>query len=419
MALLAQSTKIWRLRYDPKRSFTDYLDHRHIVEAAKALSAGHLVAFPTETVYGLGANAFSESASSKIFVAKGRPSDNPLIVHISERHQLADWILSGAATPEQRAQRIDPLLTALMDAFWPGPLSIIFEYECSDGDALDDSKAVICRKVRGDGRLRSVAVRMPSHPVARALISSAGCPVAAPSANTSGRPSPTNGQHVAHDLEGAIFGILDCGETMCCDVGLESTVIKLDRSRSGKRVVILRPGGVTKEAMDRVLQPQFEGVAVVDCKEVVAERRQHQNGGQHIVEAPGMKYRHYAPRKPLYLVADRGLFADVHWYFKLKGQLENVAFIVTAQNALASATSTAGNVVVIGDGDDLSGIAANLFAVLRRIDDGEQYQRIKVIFSECFEERGIGVAVMNRLQKAAQQNRLIEGIADLQSITLQ
>ena len=199
-------------------------DEASVREAAEILKSGGLVAFPTETVYGLGANAFNAEAVLSVFTAKGRPADNPLIVHIYERSQL-DEICD-----------IPPRAPALMDAFWPGPLTILFP-----------RKPVIPDVVTAG--LSTVAVRMPSHPVALSLLKTSGLPVAAPSANRSGRPSPTTAMHVMEDMKGIIPMILDGG---ACEIGLESTVLDL----SNEKPVILRPGGITKSMLEEVLHEE-------------------------------------------------------------------------------------------------------------------------------------------------------------------
>eukprot|EP01083_Nonionella_stella_P006193 17998_1 len=396
-------TKIWKIKSEKDLSFDDYLKNTSIKEAGDALRSGHLIGFPTETVYGLGANAFSNIASNKIFVAKGRPSDNPLIVHISETSQLTEWILN----PIQSNTNIHPVIETLIQSFWPGPLSIVFPYICDARQSADETTKVICPTVRGGGQLQSVAVRMPSNQIARALITLAGCPIAAPSANISGRPSPTNGKHVITDMKHKIYGILDCGE-VSCDVGLESTVIKMDEAND--RIVILRPGGVTRSMMIDAIGTD-SGIDIVYSKDVMQVMEDTN------VEAPGMKYRHYAPKKPLYLVQNSDLFADMFWFYKGQNKQDSVVFIVSKQNAL-SARDNNTNVLIIGDANHLDEIAANLFIILRKIDDEEQYKNIKVIFCETFENNDIGVAIMNRLEKASQTNKIIKNMIDLHSIAL-
>ncbi|MCL6454670.1 MAG: threonylcarbamoyl-AMP synthase [Alicyclobacillus sp.] len=223
-------------------------------EPAQRLRAGGVVAFPTETVYGLGGNAWDDAACRKIFAAKGRPADNPLIVHIADRNELAGVTSAADCLPSP--------LVRLLDAFWPGPLTIILP-----------AHPQIAPSVRPGGE--TVGVRMPSHPVARALIRQAGCPLAAPSANSSGRPSPTTAAAVVDDLEGRIDGVIDGGP---CDVGLESTVVAVTES-SG---TVYRPGWITPEQLSAVSGVPFS----LDP---------HLLGAEEAPKAPGMKYRHYAP----------------------------------------------------------------------------------------------------------------------------
>src|SRR3954447_17501552 len=229
-----------------------------IEQASDLLSKNEVVAFPTETVYGLGGNAKSDEAVEKIFLAKGRPSDNPLIIHIAEGSQLEEFV-----------EEIPDKALTLMNHFWPGPLTIIFNYK----------KGTLSGKATAG--LQTVAVRMPDHPVAIAIIKKVGLPIAAPSANRSGRPSPTSALHVQEDLDGRIAGIVDGGPT---GVGLESTVLDC----TTEIPVILRPGGVTKEQLEAVVGEVLFDPALTNALEAP--------------KAPGMKYRHYAPDAPLYLV---------------------------------------------------------------------------------------------------------------------
>ncbi|KHE69210.1 L-threonylcarbamoyladenylate synthase, partial [Halobacillus sp. BBL2006] len=228
-----------------------------IEEAAQLLRNQHVVAFPTETVYGLGADATNEEAVQRIFEAKGRPSDNPLIVHVADIEQV-----------EELAQNIPERAYQLMEAFWPGPLTLVLE-----------SNGVAAKNVTAG--LSTIGIRMPDHPLALALLRNAGKPLAAPSANRSGRPSPTEAEHVWQDLNGRVSGILDGGAT---GVGVESTVLDC----TSQPPVILRPGGVTKEDLEKILSKVDIDNALKD------EQRQP--------KSPGMKYTHYAPEAPLWLV---------------------------------------------------------------------------------------------------------------------
>ncbi len=242
-------TKIWQLPAGERLP--------DIKEAALLLKKNEVVAFPTETVYGLGGNALSDQAIDKIYQAKGRPGDNPLIVHISEKKQIHDL-----------CTQVTPAAEKLINAFWPGPLTVILP-----------SNGSVSEKVTAG--LPTVAVRMPEHPIALALIREAGLPVAAPSANTSGRPSPTSAGHVIKDLKGKIAGIVDGGMT---GVGLESTVVDATSSP----ITILRPGGITRAQLEEVI-----GKVTVDPSLLNEKARP---------KSPGMKYTHYAPQAPLFLV---------------------------------------------------------------------------------------------------------------------
>src|SRR4051812_17155101 len=239
--------------------YVDNLENNpQVVDAANFLRKNEVVALPTETVYGLGGNAESDEAVAKIFAAKGRPVDNPLIIHIADRSQLSSFVSEVPKTAEK-----------LIDAFWPGPLTIIFKKK----DGVLSQKAT--------AGLNTVAVRMPDHPVALALLKTCGLPIAAPSANSSGHPSPTKAQHVLDDLNGKIAGVLDGGAT---GVGVESTVLDCTEEIP----VILRPGGVTKEQLEIVIGEVHLDAALSD----EASKP----------KAPGMKYQHYAPNAPLHLV---------------------------------------------------------------------------------------------------------------------
>ena len=235
-----------------------------IAKAAVLLKAGGLVAIPTETVYGLAANALDGSAVKRIFEAKGRPQDNPLIVHIASLDTLPKLV---ASVPDEAL--------ALADQFWPGPLTIILPKASCIPDEVSAG-------------LETVAVRFPSHPVARAIIEASGLPLAAPSANTSGRPSPTKAEHVLHDLRGKIEAVVDGGD---CGVGLESTVVSL----AGNRPRLLRPGGVTHEQLEETLGPVEIDPAVTHAVQKNA-----------VVSSPGMKYKHYSPKARVVILKGGG-----------------------------------------------------------------------------------------------------------------
>lgn len=319
-------------------------------EAAAALQQGGLVAFPTETVYGLGADGLNAAACRRIYLAKGRPSDNPLILHIAGLDMLP-----------QIAAEIPPAAQKLMAAFWPGPLTLVFP----------KTPAV---PLSVTGGLDTVAVRFPSHPVAQALIRAAGCPVAAPSANTSGRPSPTRAAHVAEDLGEKIDYLLDGGP---CSVGVESTIVDV----TGPVPTLLRPGGITLEMLRQVVGRVDIDPAILDKPDPTLRPK-----------APGMKYKHYAPSCPVILV---------------KGPPEAVVAAINARckdkrAGVLCTDETAGRyraalVRSLGKRDDLEEVARELFDGLRSLDEAGA----EIIFCEVFPQTGTGLAVMNRLQKAA------------------
>lgn len=337
-----------------KKVDKNQIDEEVILEAGEVLKNGGLVAFPTETVYGLGANALDEEAAKKTYAAKGRPSDNPLIVHIADLQAL-----------DEIAENIPPETEELAFHFWPGPLTMIFE----------KSNVV---PLGTTGGLGTVAVRMPSDLIARELILAAGGYVSAPSANTSGRPSPTTAQHVAEDLEGKIEMILDGGSV---DIGLESTILDMTVTPP----MILRPGAITADMLEEVI-----GAVSVDETILGSESTQ-------APKAPGMKYRHYAPKARLMIVegtlreevlAIRQLAYEAH----RKGRK---AGIIGTNETMPFYTY--GVIKNIGSRDNEKTIARNLYAVLREFDEED----VTEIFSESFAAQGIGKAIMNRLEKAA------------------
>ncbi|MFW6034643.1 MAG: L-threonylcarbamoyladenylate synthase [Halothermotrichaceae bacterium] len=334
-----------------------------ILEAANLLHQGEVVSFPTETVYGLGADAANAKAVKKIFKAKGRPQDNPLIVHITGEAQLKKIISSSL---NQKVQK-------LVNAFWPGPLTIIFE----------KSGLIPDRTTAG---LNTVAVRMPSHPVARALIEKTGLPLAAPSANISGAPSPTTAEHVFKDLKGLIPLIIDGGPS---PVGVESTVIDV----RGKEPQLLRPGGVPLEAIESIIGEKIDRTVKKTNKEKPI--------------SPGMKYRHYSPETPLFLIdMDNKNFEAI-----LKDEYKKyhkIALVLTSEKVdkmkrilekSANWTAEQINIVNIGSQFQVDVIASRLFKLLRQLDE-EDYSLILV---ETIPEKGLGAAVMNRLHKASIQ----------------
>ena len=325
-------------------------------EACRILQKGGLVAFPTETVYGLGGDAMHQEASAKIYAAKGRPSDNPLIVHIADMDALEDI-----------AQSVPEAAVKLADHFWPGPLTMIFPKK----EAVPKSTT---------GGLETVAVRMPSHPVARALIRESGVYIAAPSANTSGRPSPTKAEHVKEDLDGRIDMILDGGAV---GIGLESTIVDLSTGVP----TILRPGYITGEMLEDVL-----GEVQVDP--AILSQKMNPN---IVAKAPGMKYRHYAPKGQMTIIeGDTGKVVDeINRLVKEKTDEGcSVAVIATEETKDAYACA---NVRSVGSRATEGSIAAGLYDILREMDHiGAEY-----IYAESFEKDTLGKAIMNRMLKAA------------------
>lgn len=324
-------------------------------QAAKIIQSGGLVAFPTETVYGLGADGMNADASAKIYAAKGRPSDNPLILHIAKKEELA-----------QITDKIPTKAEMLMDVFWPGPLTMIFEKK----------KEV---PYGTTGGLETVAVRMPSHPVARELIRKSGTPIAAPSANTSGRPSPTLAGHVEEDLSGKIDMLIDGGSV---GIGLESTIVDM----TVEPPMLLRPGYVTREMLEKT-------IGTIDTDPSLME-----SVGEGVKpKAPGMKYRHYAPKAELTIVEGKleRVTAEINRMAKEKAEQGYSTGIIATEETKAFYEGA--QVRVIGTRQDEETIARHLFAVLREFDEsGTEY-----IFSEAFPEENLGQAIMNRLIKAA------------------
>lgn len=325
-------------------------------EACRILQNGGLVAFPTETVYGLGGDALRPEASAKIYEAKGRPSDNPLIVHIADMESL-----------EEVAQTVPEEAAKLAQHFWPGPLTMIFPKK---------------EKVPGSttGGLDTVAVRMPSHPVARALIRESGVYIAAPSANTSGRPSPTKAEHVQEDLDGRIDMIIDGGAV---GIGLESTIVDMSTGVP----TILRPGYITKEMLEEVL-----GQVQVDP--AILSRTINPN---IVAKAPGMKYRHYAPKADLSIVeGTEAQVIDCINRLSAEAEKKGLKVGVIATNETKDRYAHA-DVFSIGSREEEETIAHHLYEVLRSFDD----DRVDLIYSEAFYTPRMGQAIMNRLLKAA------------------
>lgn len=329
----------------------DNIDLKELKKHATLLKNGNTVIFPTETVYGLGANALDEKAVRKIYEAKGRPSDNPLIVHISDKDQVNDL-----------ATDVNDKAKIVMETFWPGPITIIL-----------NKKEIV--PYATSGGLDTVAIRMPSHKIAREIIKQAGVPIAAPSANISGRPSPTKAIHVKEEMDGRVDGIV-LGQD--CDFGLESTVLDLTRDIP----MILRPGSITKEDLEKVL-------GKVDLDKALLK---HEDNKEAI--APGMKYTHYAPDAQVYIVS-----GDEENRISKINQLEKENALKEIKTGVMCLEKNKHryNGEVISLGNDLNEVASNLFDALREMDK----RRIDIVYSEEFESSGLGQAIMNRLLKSA------------------
>ncbi|SEO23142.1 L-threonylcarbamoyladenylate synthase [Amphibacillus marinus] len=318
-----------------------------VASCAELLKAGEVVAFPTETVYGLGADASNPNAVTKIFTAKGRPADNPLIVHVSSLAQMEEYVTDIPA----QARKI-------INTFMPGPITVILP---SNGVIADNVTA----------GLATVGIRIPDHPVAQALIEATNRPIAAPSANLSGKPSPTSAIHVYQDLHGKISAILDGGST---GIGVESTVVDC----TGGVPTILRPGGITREQLEIAL-----GIDIHVAKPDVAE----------LPSAPGMKYKHYEPDVPLVLInGDEHFFQEKINTYRSEGRKVGILISEQLANALA-----ADLVQVCGSRDELATVAAHLYQALRNF----KTEDVDIILAEVYPETGVGEAIMNRLRKAA------------------
>lgn len=328
------------------------IDMGIIREMAEKIKNGETVIFPTETVYGLGANAMDEDAAKKIYVAKGRPSDNPLIVHIADIEEV-DKIALEVGEKAKKA----------MENFWPGPLTIILK------------KKEIVPNVTSGG-LSTVAIRMPSNKIANALIRESKTQIAAPSANISGRPSPTKAEHVVKEMSGRVSGIIMGGD---CDFGLESTVVDFSEDKP----MILRPGSITKEMLEEVL-----GEVSIDPSLTKKEDNIK-------AKAPGMKYKHYSPNAQVYIV---------------KGEENNVIIKMNelsrknhAENKKTGIMCMSKDVdkfecdYVVDLGKDYDEVASNLFDALIKMDEA----KMDIVYSVCFESCGVGQAIMNRLLKSA------------------
>lgn len=329
-------------------------DIRFIEEAGKVIRNGGTVAFPTETVYGLGANALDDEAVRKIFIAKGRPQDNPLIIHVSTK-EISELVKD---VPEV-AQKI-------IDKFWPGPLTVILE-----------KKDIIPNVTSAN--LNTIGIRMPNSEIALKLIELAERPIAAPSANISGRPSPTEVERCVEDLNGRVDYIIG-GESS--DIGVESTIVDCTVNPP----LVLRPGGITLEMLKEI-NPEIELDKALKSKP----------NDDFKPKAPGMKYKHYAPNAHLKIIKGKNektieIINEIVENYIEKGN--DVAILTTNENLNKFNN---GKVISLGGENDLKEIAKNLFEALRKCDDlGVQY-----ILCQGFEENGVGLAIMNRLNKAA------------------
>ena len=327
------------------------IDKTEIKKHAQLLKEGKTVIFPTETVYGLGANALDENAVKKIYEAKGRPSDNPLIVHIYDKEEVYNL-----------AKDINENAKLIMDRFWPGPITIIL------------NKKDIVPYVTSGG-LETVAIRMPSHLIAREIIKQSGVPVAAPSANISGRPSPTKEEHVYEEMNKRVSGIVLGGDS---NFGLESTVLDL----TTETPMILRPGSITKEDLEKVI-----GKVLVDPS--LAKKEDNSKA-----KAPGMKYTHYSPDAEVYIVSGNQ-----------QKTIEKINYLIEENKKMGLKTGIIcleknknfykGEVLSLGN--SLEEVGSNLFDALRQMDK----MNVDVVYSEEFESKGVGQAIMNRLLKSA------------------
>lgn len=322
-----------------------------ISRAAEIICRGGLVAFPTETVYGLGASALDKDAARKIYEAKGRPSDNPLIAHVSRKEAFRELCVVEN----------EEWFSAVLDNFVPGPITLVLK-----------KRDFIPMEVTAG--LDTLAVRFPVHTVARALLDAAGVPIAAPSANTSGRPSPTKASHVIEDLSGKVDMILDAGE---CSVGVESTILHI----AGNKPRLLRPGAVTLEMLERVLKE-------VECDKAVREKL----GEGEVPLAPGMKYRHYAPKCPV--IALRGSEENVISYMKKTAENPECALLVFEEDL--EFVGEGERVLVLGKRDDHKTHARRLFDLLREFDK----MNVSKVYTRLPDDSEIGLAVVNRLLKA-------------------
>ncbi len=332
------------LKVDPNNISQESLEY-----AVKVLENGGLVAFPTETVYGLGADAFNSLAIKKIFMVKERPLDNPIIVHVGKMKEVYSL-----------AEYVSPEAEKLMRSFWPGPLTLIFTRSALVNDLITAG---------GD----KVAIRQPNHPIALALLNTLGRPIGAPSANLSGRPSPTKAEHVLKDLENRIDLILDGGEVIW---GVESTVLDL----TGEIPLILRPGACPKEDIERILG-----------KKVEIWRGKEEN-----VPSPGLKHKHYAPKVPLYIIKN---FSE-EWKNKINNWVKEGKRVgILASEEYRSFYPNGVKLIIVGTRKNLATVASNLFGVMRYLEE-----EVDIILSEAYPLEGLGLAIMDRLRRASYEN---------------
>ncbi|ONI40527.1 threonylcarbamoyl-AMP synthase [Candidatus Epulonipiscium fishelsonii] len=318
-------------------------------EITMILKNGGLIAIPTETVYGLAGNGFNEVAVSNIFKAKGRPSDNPLILHISSLDMLDDIVLSIS----DEAQK-------LMDAFWPGPLTLIFP-------ATEKVPKIIT------AGLPTVAVRFPSHPIMRKIIENCKFPLAAPSANSSGKPSPTLAKRVMEDLSGKIDGVIDGGK---CDIGIESTVVDV------ATLTILRPGFVTESMLQQIV-PAIKNTSIFHQEKPIS---------------PGMKYTHYSPNAQVQIVQGKNYIETIKNLIEQDLSKNKYVGVLATDETLHNFANV--TTLSVGSQNNLGEIASSFFEILRKFDD----LGVEKIYSLSFSQEGIGEAIMNRLEKSAGYN---------------
>ena len=323
-------------------------------EAANIIYNGGTVAFPTETVYGLGANALDEKAVEKIFIAKGRPQDNPLIVHVASKDI------------EEFVDEIPEVAKKLIDKFWPGPLTIIL-----------NKKEIIPN--RTSANLKSIGIRMPSNEIALKIIELSGCPIAAPSANISGRPSPTEVERCIEDLNGRVDYIIGGSKS---DVGVESTIVDCTVNPP----IVLRPGGITLEMLKEI------------CKDITIDKGiQGKPSNDFKPKAPGMKYRHYAPKAKVKIVKGNREKTIEKINEIVQNYIDNKKKVAILSTEELKNNFSNAEIISLGSKNNLEDVAKNIFEALRKCDD----MNVDLILCEAFEEKGIGLAIMNRLNKAA------------------